>query len=492
MARDLLLAGFAVLVGLWSATSTLRQFLRLRHIPGPPSAGFSRWWLLRAVAGGRTHLDLYEACQKFGSVARVGPNDLVTSDPDLVKRMLNVRTPYRRSDWYDASRLDPSQDNVISMRDEKAHAKLRSKMAAGYSGKEVEDLEAKINQNVLALVDLLDSEYVSANRPFDFGRKAQYFTLDVISDLAFGEPFGDMATDSDVHEYISTIETAAPTYIVATVLPWLIAVLSSPLFKWMIPSEKDVVGLGRIMAIAKQVAAERFGPNKKTQNDMLGSFVARGPTQSEAESEILLQIMAGSDTTATAIRATMLHIMSNARVLDKLRAEIKEFSPTWPVITDAEARAMPYLQAVIKEGLRTFPPVAGLMAKEVPKGGDTFKGIFLPGGTRIGVCAWGVARNPEVWGQEALEFRPERWVEASPEKLREMDGAVELVFGHGRWQCLGRNVALMELNKVFVELFRRFDLSLVDPTQPWKSTNCGIFFQSEYWIKAYRRDEGGA
>ena len=208
----------------------------------------------------------------------------------------------------------------------------------------------------------------------------------------------------------------------------------------------------------------------------------------------------------------MLYIMSNARVLNKIHAEIEEFKLTRPIVTDSEARAMPYLQAVIKEGLRMFPPVAGLMAKEVPAGGDTFKGLFLPEGTRIGYCAWGVVRHPEVWGEDAHEFRPERWIEASPEKLREMEGTVELVFGYGRWQCLGRNVAFMELNKVFVEvshtqpqprlmrsltffarqLLRRFDLSLVNPAQPWKSSNYGVFLQSEYWIKAYRRGKGTA
>lgn len=147
----------------------------------------------------------------------------------------------------------------------------------------------------------------------------------------------------------------------------------------------------------------------------------------------------------------MLHIISNARVVNKLRAEIKEKKPTWPVISDAEARGMPYLQAVIKEGLCMFPPVAGLMAKEVPAGGDSFKGIFLPEGTRIGYCAWGVARWPAIWGDDAHEFRPERWLETPADKLRDMDSTVELVFGYGRWQCLGRNLALMELNKVYVE-----------------------------------------
>lgn len=148
----------------------------------------------------------------------------------------------------------------------------------------------------------------------------------------------------------------------------------------------------------------------------------------------------------------MLYIMTNARVLSKLRVEICEANPTRPTITDAEARSMPYLQAVIKEGLRIFPPVAGLMAKEVPQGGDTYKGVFLPEGTRLSYCAWGVARWPEVWGDDAHEFRPERWTEAPAEKLREMNGTIELVFGYGKWQCLGRNVALMELNKVIVEV----------------------------------------
>ncbi|EFQ32001.1 cytochrome P450 [Colletotrichum graminicola] len=490
MSRDYLAyASVAVSVLIaYSVASTVNQWLRLRHIKGPPSAGFCKWWLLRAVGGGRAHLDFYEACEKYGSIVRVGPNDLITSDPELMKRMLNVRTTYRRSIWYEGMRLKPGQDNVLSARDDELHHKLRSKMAAGYSGKEVENLEAKLDQNVLRLVDLLD-KYVSEDKPFDFGAKAQYFTLDVISDLAFGEPFGDLATDSDVHEYIKTMEQNMPTIIVTSVLPWLLALLSSPLFRHMMPSEKDAIGVGKTMGIAKQVAAERFGPNKKVQKDMLGSFVARGLTQAEAESEILMQLLAGSDTTATAIRATILHVITNPKVTAALRAEIDGANLSRPVVSDAEARAMPYLQAVIKEGLRIFPPVVGQMSKEVCNGGagDTFKGVHLPEGTRIGYCAWGIFRRQDIWGPDSHLFRPERWLEADAERLRTMEGTLELVFGYGKWQCLGRNVAWMELNKVFVELLKRFDLVLVDPTNPWHSVCSGVFLQSEYWIRGYRR-----
>jgi hypothetical protein len=76
-----------------------------------------------------------------GDIARVGPNDLITSDPDLMKHMLNVRTRFQRSSWYDAMRLDPTKDNVLSQRNDDLHASTRSKMAAAYSGKEVDNIE---------------------------------------------------------------------------------------------------------------------------------------------------------------------------------------------------------------------------------------------------------------------------------------------------------------------------------------------------------------
>ncbi|KAH7192764.1 cytochrome P450 [Fusarium flagelliforme] len=482
------IAGILVLfLTFWSALSTWRQYWRLRQFKGPTLAAFSKWWLIKRVGGGRAYLDFWEVTQKYGSIARVGPNDLLTDDPELMKHILNVRTEYRRSDWYDGMRFDPGNNNILSHRDEDEHFKLRSKMSAGYGGREVENLEPKIDKNILSFISLL-TKYADAKKPVDLGRRAQFFTLDVISDLAFGEPFGFLETDSDVYKYIQITEETLPAVMVTTVIPWLVKILSSPLFKSVLPSEKDRLGFGKLMGIAKQVTAERFGPDKKVRKDMLGSFVAHGLTQKEAESEILLQIVAGSDTTATAIRSTMLHIITHPQVYSKLRAEITKTPFSTPIIPDSVGRDMPYLQAVIKEGLRIFPPVAGLMSKQVPPQGDTWKGQFIPGGTKIGYCAWGIFRREDIWGSDAGEFRPERWLDSDPEKIKEMEGALELIFSYGRWQCLGRPVALMELNKVYVELLRRFDFSICDPTKPWKVFNCGIFSQSELMVRLTPRE----
>lgn len=189
--------------------------------------------------------------------------------------------------------------------------------------------------------------------------------------------------------------------------------------------------------------------------DMLASFLRHGLTGDEAQGEALTNIIAGSDTTATAIRTTMLYLMSSPPAYRKLAEEVRTAAAAGRIsnpITDEEARALPYLQAVIKEGLRVFPPVTGLMPTVVPAGGDVLGGVPVPEGTEIGWSAFGVQHSKRVYGTDAEVFRPERWLEGDAEHQRAMLGTWELVFKYGKWQCLGRTVALMELNKVFVEV----------------------------------------
>lgn len=132
------------------------------------------------------------------------------------------------------------------------------------------------------------------------------------------------------------------------------------------PSVNSKFGLGRVLALTKKQVSKRFdgkGNPISDQNDMLGSFVRHGLNQDECEQESVLQLAAGSDTTATGLRGTLLCIMTNSRVYSKLVSEIDEsirsrkISPDMEdVICDEEARQLPYLQACIKEGLRWFVP----------------------------------------------------------------------------------------------------------------------------------------
>jgi hypothetical protein len=99
-------------------------------------------------------------------------------------------------------------------------------------------------------VKLIETKYISSAtefRPMDFARKAQFFTLDVISAIAFGQPFGYLTQDEDLYGYIKTTEESIPIIFVANEIPWLMKLLQSPLMRVFLPTDRDPIGLGRIM-----------------------------------------------------------------------------------------------------------------------------------------------------------------------------------------------------------------------------------------------------
>ena len=107
-----------------------------------------------------------------------------------------------------------------------------------------------MDRNVAALVSLINEKYVSTPgnpRPFDFGRKAQYFTLDVISDIAYSEPFGCLPSDSDILGYIQAVEENMPMIMFVSTMPKLNWILKTPLMRFFLPSDKDQLGFGRVM-----------------------------------------------------------------------------------------------------------------------------------------------------------------------------------------------------------------------------------------------------
>ncbi|KAL7622954.1 hypothetical protein AAE478_006633 [Parahypoxylon ruwenzoriense] len=504
-----LLAGLFFLSLVYSRASA---WYRLRHIDGPWLASFSSLWMLRVTLGGQQSASYRALNKKYGPLVRIGPNDLITDDPDIIRRMNAARSKYRRSTWYEPMRMDPHQPSLFNILDTAEHDKLKAQLAFGYGGKENPTIEDSINEQLAGFVSLIRRKYVSSSpsasagsnddddaaaaellRPMDLATRIQFFTLDAITKIAYGRAFGFLATDSDVHGYIANTEAQVPVITALGDVPWLSALIFNDTVLPIIgPKPTDKKGPGRMMAVAQEVAGERYGPDAKDRQDMLGSFVRHGLNRRECESEILFQIIAGSDTTATAIRGTLLYLLTSPLAYLRLRGEIDraiaEGRISSPIKAD-EAKDLEYLQAVIYEGLRINIPFSGLTMKEVPPEGDTIHGKFIPGGTRIAHSFLSVQRSTAVYGADAEVFRPERWLGIDAEKHREMVQTTELVFGYGRWGCSGKNVAFMELNKAYVELLRNFDFQLIDPKNPIHTRNQNMFLQKDMWVKVTEREK---
>jgi cytochrome P450 len=391
--------------------------------------------------------------------------------------MSAVRSPYTRTYWFNAStRFEAGKDHVFSELDESKHTKRRQQMAAGYSGKENLSLESDIDGNIKELIHLVRSKYISSpqdSKPMDLARKVQFFTLDVISKIGFGEAFGDLQADADLNDYIKSGEVglSIANFLSALGLTWYYH--WPPIARLLGPSEKDKSGFGKMMAVARKLIDSRLEKSTQGRSDMLASFMRHGLSKEDLFSESLLQILAGSDTTATAIRSTMLYVTTNNRVYRCLQAEVDAAvrsgaAPAAPEIAqDSTLRTLPYLQAVIQEGLRILPPVTDQVPKKVPPGGDLVtvegKEYYLPGGTDISYNVWGVHRDRAMFGEDVDVFRPERWLveenSTDESKLMEMRRTNELVFGYGKYQCLGKPIALMEIAKVIFEVSGFFSTS---------------------------------
>jgi cytochrome P450 len=193
----------------------------------------------------------------------------------------------------------------------------------------------------------------------DLAKKIPYFTLDVISHVGLGQPFGDLKADADVKDYLKASEEGLKIGNTAWAmgLAWL---KDTPVIGPAIsPSEKDASGFGRMMAEGRKLVDARRSQSTEGKSDMLASFVRNGVSGDDLFQEAFEQIIAGSDTTAAAIRIILLYIISHPRVYAKLQAEIDEAVKSGAggsgIVTDAEARQLPYLGAVIRESLRVSP-----------------------------------------------------------------------------------------------------------------------------------------
>ncbi|KAJ6437134.1 cytochrome P450 52A11 [Purpureocillium lavendulum] len=501
------------------AVRTAAAYFRLRQFAGPRWTGISSWPHSKAMLENRCHEWYEEANRKCGPIARVAPNVLVTSSPDVWAHV-NNKPGYKRSDWYyNACRIEHRRDNVFSQTDVAKHDFRRKQMAPGYSGRENLHLESSIDERLTEFLNLIRAKYVStperAGVPLDLGEKVQFFTLDVISGVGLGRPFGMVAADADVDDYLRSSEDGlrAANAALALGVSWL---AHTPLVGRLVaPSPRDDNGFGRMMATCFRFvdarAADVAANADKQRSDMLASFIRHGLSGDELRSEALEQIIAGSDTTSSGIRGALLHIVTNPRVYARLQAEIDDavaagLAPGEDagIVSLAQAKRLPYLQAVIREALRVWPPAVNIFARDVPPEGDTVlvdgAPVFLPGGASIGYSAYAMHHSEAVYGADAKAFRPERWLVAADEaeaggkdsdaehRLAAMLRTNDLVFGHGKYQCLGKPVAQLELFKTIFELLRRFDVTLVHPTRPWDARNTlGLFVISDMWVHVSER-----
>ena len=131
-----------------------------------------------------------------------------------------------------------------------------------------------------------------------------------------------------------------------------------------------------------------------------------GLTPGEHESNASLFMIAGTETTATALSGTTFHLLKNPEKMERLLKEIRVFEDFDDVTIEQLAR-MKYLDAVLEEGLRMYPPVPIALPRITPMEGIEIDGKYVPGNVTVGVHQYATSRMP-MYFKDAYEFHPER------------------------------------------------------------------------------------
>ncbi|CAA0839449.1 Cytochrome P450 82C4 [Striga hermonthica] len=167
-------------------------------------------------------------------------------------------------------------------------------------------------------------------------------------------------------------------------------------------------------------------------------------------------ISGGTDTTVVMLVWAFSLILNNPHVLKKAQEELDRHVGKQRQVEESDIRNLVYLQAITKETLRLYPagPLGG--TREFSED-CTVGGYHVPKGTWLLVNLWKLHRDPHVWGPDALEFKPERFL--SIHKNMDVRGSdFELIpFGAGRRICPGSNLGLQMMHFVLANLLHSFD-----------------------------------
>ncbi|KAH7016408.1 cytochrome P450 [Microdochium trichocladiopsis] len=475
-----------------------RIWLALRSpllgVPGPWLARFSDLWYLKTLLGKRQFATISrELHQQHGAIIRYGRNRYIIDDPDAAKIIYSFTTQFQKSAWY-STFTTPGVSHLFMERDVKRHAASRKVFQNTYSMSSLVSYEPYVRicgdllgQHLTEFANVKSTTNGGRPTPLDLTHWLQCYAFDVISGVTFGKRIGFLDAMQDVGGLMALLDYA--TYSSARMgiyasMRQLLMPLSNKLASWRGLTPDELIefivgqvqqhcggggGTGNTKPSTYEIEDGLRGTT--VQDPFVAKFSRRHLEDSESMpmhqiiSACIGNILAGSDTTAISLSACMFYLLKNSACLQELRREVDAIHNTSEVADDrgyisfGTAQKMPYLQAVIKEALRLHPAVALPLERVVPVGGATISGTFFPEGTTVGINPWVQHRNKALFGHDADEFRPSRWLSEDTEKVALMNRSW-MPFGQGTRTCIGRHVSHLEISTLIPRLVRDFDFQL--------------------------------
>jgi len=416
-------------------------------------AKITKWYHVSKVigSGSRWNMVARDLKEQYGDYVRTGPRELTVFDANAINATNGPGSKCSKGTWYEAF-----EGNLQGYRDKTLHRRRRKVWDNGFSRPVLNGLAPQIISETEILLDKLSKETSGENKAIEITTTLSSFAFDIMNIIAFGKN-SDILCGKNTTPVPDIIHGAQAVAGYITPIPWITSILKA--IPGMMGAQYQVDQWAWNM-IQKRKAMK--DPPTDLMTYLLDENIdPKGPKIDETlmTGEGKLIVIAGTDTTSATLSMLFLHLALDQDRQKTLQEAIDDiFFSAGQNFTSASmfSNGCTYLEAVINETLRLHPAVQSGVQRETPPEGLTIGDTFIPGKTSIWCSNGNIARDPRYFASPD-EFLPERWT-TNTELVYDKNASVP--FQIGPYSCVGKNVALMEMRAVVVQVLRHYSLSL--------------------------------
>lgn len=371
----------------------------------------------------------------------IGEPAYLINHPDLAKHILQDNNRNYTKDTYSNHLFRTVVSDGLLTSEGETWLKQRRLMQPAFHQKRLAEFDELIASATQSMLDRWQG-YCERQEPVYISQEMSALTLTITIRILFGVDIGD-----EINRVGQAVDMGS-------------ALLEKPTN----PRFKESVGI--ISEVVSQIIAERRQSTAEA-NDLLFTLLntrdvetGEGMDDRQLHDQVMTLLLAGYETTASALTWTWYLLARHPRAVQKLRAEAERVlqgrTPTY-----ADTENLVYTLCVFKEGLRLYPSAWVLGRKAIEN--DVLNGYTIPAGAVLAISPYTIHRHPDFW-ENPEDFEPERFL---PENAVGRHHFAFIPFGGGPRQCIGNNLALLEAQLIIPMVLQQFDVLLTDQ-QPMK------------------------
>ncbi|KAK1221394.1 hypothetical protein PQX77_015801 [Marasmius sp. AFHP31] len=438
----------------------LSPFHPLAKVPGPMISKITKFRNMYISWMGKQHIRLKELHDQYGPVVRTGPNDVSVIDHASIKAVLSSDGLPKGPAYLARSPVGIPPPILVATG--KEHTDRRRLWNRGFSSESIKEYQEIVVAKANELSEGLSAQ---AGTELDLMGWLNFFAFDFMAEMAFGSKTRMLKHGNDDTGVIKLIHDSGRFVEILGHVPWLSHLLT------LLPSTNT-----QLRDIALTWGRQRVENGSETKDLWYHLSDEEGHEKVKPRGDLvgpdsLAAIIAGSDTTATSMANFFWCILSHPEAYKRVVNEVDAEYPrgTDPLLDNSRYGNLKFLKACLNESLRVLPPVPSNGPRYIPpgSGGKIISGHFIAEGTQVQIPPMCVHFNPANFSPSPESFIPERWIpgELKGPVIMKMDAFIP--FSYGPANCVGKNLAMVEMMMVLPTLIQRFHFKFAERFE-WK------------------------